>query len=388
MAGDALSGAERRLLKLGPYAVTFEAPLSVALNAVDAWRLILFGIPRAAGLTSSGIAEGVLRRNAGAVLYAGEGHFRFMWVSDFGKSLRGAWDVLGDEYLSGQIDFMTRESARLGHVTSCFTRFHGFDMPWPRGDSLPWLIFAHGERRRRTGVSPDAVNRAILQNLFDEYETTHFADGLISMEITGDWADTVRRPSSTYNNLCALMALHEAPSLGLKTRHDPEEFSRRLRTDRWRGDHFRDHAATEALSVDSAVLALYLGLFDRSILSAAADRVLAERLEHPWPIRCAAVPHDGATVPLLTRLVAGYHRAAWLHLGAMWLNGLRGLGRDVSDGRGRIEGLIERHGQVLEAVNDDGSPYRSFVLGCERGLTMAAGQYLELIGPVPSSVRP
>lgn len=366
-------------MKLGPYAVTPEAPLSVLLNAADAWRIGLFGVPRAPAGTPPEIARGALRRNAGAVLNAGEGHFWFMWVSDFGKSLRGAWGTLGADYLGGQIDRMTRESARLGYVPSCFHRFHGFDMPWPRGDSLPWLVFAHGERLRRTGRAPDAETRTILQNLFDVYEATHFENGMISSEITGDWADTVRRPSSTYNNLCALMALREAPVLGLKTRGSAEALSKRIVADRWRGDHFRDHAATEALSADSAVLSLYLGLFDRAILEKAADRVFAEKLDRPWPIRCAAAPHDGATVPLLTRLVSGYHRAAWLHLGAMWLNGLKRLGRDVAPGRARLDGLIERHGHILEAVNDDGSPYKSWVLSSERGLTMAAAQYLELV---------
>ncbi|HXT01530.1 MAG TPA: hypothetical protein VN915_12710 [Elusimicrobiota bacterium] len=368
-------------MKLGPYAVTLEAPYSAALNALDAWRVILFGIPRAPGENPAEIAHGVLRRNAGAVLYAGEGHFRFMWVSDFAKSLRGAWDVLGADYLGGLIDAMTRESARKGRVTSCFTSLHGFDMPWARGDSLPWLVFCHGEHLRRTGRP--LSSRDSLRALIDEFEATHFEDGLVSSKITGDWADTVRRPSSTYNNLCALLALREAPALGLKTRLSAEEFSRRLLEDRWRGDHFRDHAATEALSVDSAVLALYLGLFDRAILEKAAGRVAAEGLDEPWPIRCAAAPHDGATLPPLTRLVGGYHRSAWLHLGAMWLNGLKRLGRDVSAGRGKIESLIERHGQVLEAVNDDGSPYASPVLACERGLTMAAGQYLELAADGP-----
>jgi hypothetical protein len=63
----------------------------------------------------------------------------------------------------------------------------------------------------------------------------------------------------------------------------------------------------------------------------------------------------------------------------MWLNGLKRLGRDVSEGRARLDALIERHGHVLEAVNDDGSPYESLVLSSERGLTMAAAQYLELV---------
>ena len=45
-----------------------------------------------------------------------------------------------------------------------------------------------------------------------------------------------------------------------------------------------------------------------------------------------------------------------------------------------VAGLGAEHGHILEAVNDDGSPYRSPVLACERGLTMAASQYLELVG--------
>lgn len=366
-------------MKLGPYAATPEALFSVALNATDAWRLAVEGVRRAPGDTPAEIASGVLRRNAGAVLNAGEHHFRFMWVSDFGKSLRGAWGTLGADYLGGQIDLMTRESARLGRVPSCF-RWRGFDMPWPRGDSLPWLIFCHAELARRTGLAPEAKTRAILQSLFDGYEATHFRDGLISPAITGDWADTVRRPSSTYNNLCALLALREAPALGVKTTVDAASFSRRLLEDRWRGDHFRDHAATDALSVDSAVLALYLGLFEKPLLEKAADKITAEGFDRPWPIRCAAAPHDGSTVPLLTRLVSGYHRAAWLHLGAMWLNGLKRLGRDVAPGRANLDSLINRHGHVLEAVNDDGTPYESLVLSSERGLTMAAAQYLELAG--------
>ena len=63
----------------------------------------------------------------------------------------------------------------------------------------------------------------------------------------------------------------------------------------------------------------------------------------------------------------------------MWLNGLKKLGRDTSKGRAAVETLINRHGHVLEAVNADGTPYTSFFISCERGLSMAAGQYLELI---------
>lgn len=365
---------------VGPYDVSPEFLSGAALITLDSWRVHLLGLPRAPGETPAEIAAGVLRRNAGAVLRSGEGHFHYLWPSDFGKALAGAWGSLGEEYLAGQIDLMTRASGRLGRVASCFTATHGFDMPWRRGDNLPWLIYSHAELARRAGRGPDTDSQATLQRLLDRYEADSMKDGLISPAVTGDWVDTIRRPSSTYNNLCALMMFRRAPELGLRSKTDPSIFASRILEDRWRKNFFRDHAGTEALSVDAAVLSLYLNLFGREILEAAADRLAAEKLDEPWPMRAAAQPYDPRVVPWLTRLAPGYHRAHWLHLGLMWLNGLKRLGRDVSAGRAAVEFLILRHGQVVEAVEADGRPYLSPFISCERGLTMAAGQYLELVG--------
>lgn len=366
----------------GPYDLTPELFYTAAVQTLDSWRVILLGVERApGGGTPAEIAAGVLRRNAGPVLRAGHGHFWPMWPSDFGKAFAGAWDVLGEDYLRGQAALMTRESARLGRVTSCFRPGRGFDMPWWRGDNLPWLVWSWAEITEHAGRGPDADQLAALQGLLDDYEGRHLEPGgLVSRRVTGDWVDTIRRPSSTYNNLCALMLLSRATEIGLKPRTDAEAFAGRLLADRWRGDHFRDHADTEALSVDAAVAALYLRSYGPEILNKAADRLAAEKLDEPWPMRCAAGEYDPATVPWLTRLAGGYHRAHWLHLGLMWLNGLKKLGRDTAKGRAAVEALIERHGHVLEAVNADGTPYTSFFISCERGLTMAAGQYLELIG--------
>jgi hypothetical protein len=366
---------------VGPYDVTPEMFAGVALNAADSWRVCLFGLPRGAESEPAALAAAALKRNANAVLWAGAGHFRFLWVADFGKALTGAWETLGADYLGAQIESMTKESARLGRVPSCFRPSRGFDMPWHRGDGLPWLIFSHAELAKRRGRGPTLEQRRALQGLLEGYEAEWLEPGgLLSENMRGDWVDTIRRPSSTYNNLCVLMMLRRAPELGLKTRANADEFAARLLQDRWRGDFFRDHARTASLSVDSAVLALYLESFPKRILAAAADRIESLHLDEPWPMRVSAEPYDPRTVPLLTRLAPGYHRAHWLHLGLMWLNGRRRLGRDASRGRAAVETLIRRHGAVPEAVEADGAPYRSFFISCERGLTMAAGQYLELIG--------
>lgn len=366
---------------VGPYDVTPEMAWALALNAADSWRVILGGLPRGPEREPAEIAAAALRRNAREVLWAGAGHFRFMWVADFGKALTGAWDVLGVDYLDGLIDFMTHESDRLGRVPSCFRVGRGFDMPWHRGDGLPWLIFCQAELSKRRGRVPEDSVRRSLQSLLDDYERRWLSGGLLSEDMTGDWVDTIRRPSSTYNNLCVLMMLRRAPELGLTPRTDAAALADRLLKDRWRGDRFRDHARTEAFSVDGAVAALYLESFPREILSKAADGLEGLGLDEPWPMRVSAAPYDPSTVPWLTRLAPGYHRAHWLHLGMMWLNGRRKLGRDAARGRAAVEELLRRHGVVPEAVEADGAPYRSFFLSCERGLSMAAGQYLELVSP-------
>lgn len=371
-------------MKAGPYELVPETLLGLWLNAADSLRTITLGWPRKAG-SPADIAAESLRDNARGVLYAGTGHFRFMWAADFGKTVRGAWDVLGADYLGGLIDKMTDESVRHGYVTTCFRETRGFDMPWPRADGLPWLLFAHAERSIRAQQLPDAVRLEGLQSLIDSYERSHFENGLISPSITGDWVDTVRRPSSTYNNLCALMLLRLAPKLGLKTRHDPAGMEAALLASRWRSQGFlTDAHGVETPSADAAVLALYLGLLGPSHREALAVWLESSGLLDPIPMTCSA-GRSGAHVPLLTRLTGGYHLSRWLHLGLMALNGLRRQGRDVSARRQAVERVIKLHGQFVEAVHDDGRPYLSPFLSCERGLSMAAGQYLELTKmPVPS----
>lgn len=106
-------------MNLGPYALTLEGIAGVGLNVFDAFRVHVRGIPRAPGRTPADFARATLKANARGVLWAGIGHFRFMWVSDFGKALRGALHALDHGYLRRQIAYMVRESARLG-LRLCF----------------------------------------------------------------------------------------------------------------------------------------------------------------------------------------------------------------------------------------------------------------------------
>lgn len=368
-------------MELGPYTVTPEGIASMGINVMDSWRVRLRGVPRLGVSEPAEMARLTLRANARGVLYAGTGHFWFMWVSDFGKALRGALKVLEPAYLRGLIAYMVRESGRLGRVPSCFTRGHGFDMPYSRGDNLPWLAHSVAEFARATGDRALIDEcRPALQRLLDGFELTHFRDGLIDPAITGDWMDTILRPSSTYNNLCALHLLRLAPELGLGRRTDPKALEDRILEDRWRKDRFTDYAGTEAFGVDAGVLALYLELFDPALRGRMRAGLEEGGFAAPIPIRVSSGEYNRALMPVFTRLTPRYHSSVWLHLGLMYLNGLKRAGGDAAPGREAVDAVFKRYGSVVEAVFPDGGLYSTFLHSGEYGLTMAAGQYLELAG--------
>jgi hypothetical protein len=50
----------------------------------------------------------------------------------------------------------------------------------------------------------------------------------------------------------------------------------------------------------------------------------------------------------------------------------------VSRYKAALDDLIMRFGNVVEAFDSEGRPYRTFFHSSEVGLTMAAGQYIEL----------
>lgn len=365
-------------MRVGPYSVTPQTLATLGRCLADSLRVNLLGYPALPGASPADFCRETLRRNARDVLWAGTGHFNYMWVSDFSKSLRGAWGVLGSEYLCAQIDRMLRASAEKGYVPACYSGTASFDVPWRRGDGLPWLFHAFDVRREKTGRGPTDEERSLLQGLLDEYERTHFTGPLIGAHITGDWVDTILRPSSTYNNVCALRMLALAPAFGLKTRVSAEEMEAALIGERLRARGFTDYEGAETLSVDGAVAALYLGLFSQETRERLADGVEALGAAAPLPIRAAAALHQSSQTPILTRFSGGYHQAVWLHLGLMYLNGLKRLGRDVEARKKAVEEVFARHRNAVEAVHPDGRIYRSLFLSCEHGLTMAAGQYLEL----------
>ena len=288
----------------------------------NALKISLFGCPRVPGANMTEIAQRIMRNNfqEGKLLYAGPAHYRgYMWVSDFATAIKGAETVLEKEQLSRALQYMIEESFRFGHVPTTFNSVQGFEAPALRGDSLPMLLYCIWEY---VAWSKDEAflkkYHQKLQFLLTEYEKNSFGkDGLVSEKIVLDWEDSLSRPSSTWNNIWALETLTVAPKMGLRVNHSAPILEKKILAKRFKENYFFDHAKTESLSIDSALLAAYLGLFTVEVRKSTLEKIKQDGLLEQYPIHASAGDFSKKYLPFPIGLVSGnYHRSViWPHLG-------------------------------------------------------------------------
>lgn len=372
-------------MRVGRYSLDVETFASLRRITDDARRVRASGIPPVEGTSAREIAENVLRANAGDVLRAGAGHFHLMWTADTGKAFAGALRALPREMLARYVSRIVKTAARAGHVPTCFSETGHHDIPWARCDNLPWLL--HMVDLLDDAAFLDAHRRELLRvyaNWVESYVDP--STGLIQRRATGDWMDTVPRPSSTYANHCALRAYEAAERLGLTSAPSYlTEAARSLVGERWLGRHFTDHARSgDYLSADANVPALYFGLVPAWCRRDILDTIEASGLCAPVPMRTREGAYDERELPLLSRLVADYHSTAWTHLGAMYAVGLQREARlDLAAPHlAALERGMLRHRNVLETLDGEDDPHASRFMATEYGFTMTAGLFLEAI-PLP-----
>lgn len=370
-------------MRLGRYSFGWNSVRAMRRMVRDAVRVKVRGIPRIPHESGADLATKVLQANALDVFRAGAGHFHVMWPVDLGKAFGGALHALPRPYVAGLLSRMVRTGASLGWVPTCFTPSGHYDLPWKRADNVPWILHMVRELNDAEFV---AAHHRDLSRVYADWVRDHVDSrtGLVARHVWGDWMDTVPRPSSTYNNLVAIRGYEAADALGITSaptwKRDGE---RELLASRWTGSFFVDHAGDDAvyLSADANVPALYFGLFDRGTRARLADAIESSNLADPWPMRTRVGAYAWRDLPPLTKLAPSYHTTTWLHLGLMYMNGLKRLERPFAHHLAKVDATIARHGNFLETLRADGSPWHAGLATCEYGFSMSAGQYLELVGP-------
>lgn len=339
-------------------------------------RYHLFGIPKIDEDSPEAIAKVILKRNCNEIIYAGGSNFRYEWVVDTGIAFRGLKKVLPKKKLSAIVGRILNESYAKGYVPCVFSKGSSYDTPYRRADNLPWLFYMLDE----LGELEDMEKRPKLKRLYENWIEENFDKhrAMVKTEVKGDWMDTILRPSSTYNNLCALKLFRLAERLGFKSY--AKELEEALFKSRWTGSYFKDFEGSgDWISGDANAIALYFQLFDESIRNKIADALEASGLLEPIPIKVRPGYYEPELWGLLTALNPTYHSSAWLHIGLMVLNGFKALGRDYQRYKKSVDDAVMLYRNFLEVFDENGKPWHTPFHVTEWELTMAACQYLELV---------
>jgi hypothetical protein len=351
-----------------------------------AMRHRAMGIPKIEGANLKELATTVIKENAGDVFIAGKSHFRYMWITDLGIAINGAKSVLAASYLMGQLQRVIDDSSRLGYVPTCFSKNHGFNMPFKRQDNFPCLIHSLYSLRncdKKENYSdnehPDMYNGEKIKQLYAQYLNDYFdkETHLLRNDATHDWMDTVKRPSSTFSNLLLLnMFKQYGEMFGGKTYY--KECEKALLDSRWMDNYFIDYDnCGKYLCADANVPVLYFDLFSDSIKRKIYDTMESSELLDVCPMKTRQGLYKGGFLSM--KWANDYHSVIWPHLGLMYMNGLKTLGKPYESHLEKMESILWKYKNFLEVIDMESKPYLVPLFTTDYGFSMAAGQYLELM---------
>src|SRR3990172_7291538 len=130
------------MLKIGPYNFhkgSIELSLLILINNL---RTKFFGVPRLKRKGLVAMAKEVLKKNVNKhLVYAGRGHYRLMWISDFSVALKGLSKILPAAQIERILQFVIDQSVKIGYTTTSFSWRRALDLPYSRADSFPWLLY-------------------------------------------------------------------------------------------------------------------------------------------------------------------------------------------------------------------------------------------------------
>jgi len=369
-------------MNLGVFELNKESIIHIPRSIKSSLRTKLFGIPKAKGSNLVEIASSILKENARDVLIAGQGHFTYMWVTDFAKAFVGAAKVLPQAYLKAQLQRIIDDSYKEGYVPTCYAKKHIFNMPFRRQDNFTLLVHAFYNYVK---IFKDKEflknNKSKIEFLYNNYMRQYFdfKKFILKKTAINDWMDTIARPSSTYSNLCLLNAFNLCKRLKLNVKTFEKETEKAL-IKRWNGKYFLDYEGSDDyLSADANVFVLYFNLFSKKIKKQIFETMEKSNLVIPFPLK-ARDGEYGDQKLFTTISTANYHSLIWPHLGLIYLNGLKKNDMPYKHHLKRLEDALWKYRNMIEVFDETGKPFSPPIFSTEYGLTMVAGPYLELVG--------
>ena len=126
------------MVKIGVYNFNRDSLRILGLIVLNNLRTKIFGVPKRKRKGLIALAKEVLKDNVNKhIVYAGRGHFRLMWISDFSVALKGLSKILPSAQIAKILQFVIDQSVKRGYTTTSFSLWRALDLPYSRADSFP-----------------------------------------------------------------------------------------------------------------------------------------------------------------------------------------------------------------------------------------------------------
>jgi hypothetical protein len=260
-------------------------------------------------------------------------------------------------------------------ITPGGTPIHVFDYA---PDSLPMLLLSIREAQALDLLE---IYKPFI-NMQVEYYYTRVLDeqtGMVRDERFSSMKDNFRRHSSCYDNCMLAMLKDELAKLKIENPFGLYDFRKVIIDNFWNGKYFFDDMKKEAyLAGDANTFPFWCNVVDEKLFSSCLKAIRKEGLDKPFPLKYTIGNPRKPVFPLSLVLPDYETNTQWLHLGLCFLEIVkRNDTRAFKKYMDSYTMLIEKHRNLLEVFNPDGTVFKRRLYACDESMIWAA-KFLEL----------
>ncbi|MBI4440754.1 hypothetical protein HY639_01160 [Candidatus Woesearchaeota archaeon] len=305
------------------------------------------------------------------------GNFPQFWMRDFGLCVDALLALGYREQVVSSLSFALEHYQRANRITTFITKKGKcVDFPVMAIDSLPFLLHSLVQADAQELVQKykdflEAQLRVCYQEMFD------MKTGLVRKDKHfSSIKDHYARQSSCYDNCMLAMAACDAKTLKLTNPFTGYDFTRIIKETFWTGTYFLDDLSGKYhVASDANIFPFWCGIFtDKEMLASAVGEMKAQGLDKPFPAKYTQQRIREQELFLPSFFASNYEgNSIWTHLGFCFIDVVMMLDKKLAQPYVRDHAkIIEKHKNVLEVFNPDGTPYKRLFYVRDEGMLWAA----------------
>ena len=313
----------------------------------------------------------------GTYFLTSTGNFNQFWIRDFGLCVDALIHMGHKDKVISSLKFALGNYKKTGNVTTYITKKGKcIDFPVMAVDSLPFLLHSLkiAEAKELVEEYKDFLNERLR---FFYSEVFDIQTGLVRKEKHfSSIKDHYVRQSSCYDNIMVAMLSKDASALGLTNPFAGYNFARHIKEVFWTGTYFLDDLSGKYhVASDANIFPFWCGIFtEKDMLGSAIQEMQNSELDKPFPAKYTQKRIKEQEIRLPSFFASNYEgNSIWTHLGFCFIDIVMQFDKKIAQTYIKEHAkVIEKHKNVLEVFNPDGTPYKRLFYVRDESMLWAA----------------